>query len=246
MTLETEVDVSKIDTSANAKYQLMPPLSDEERAALKEDILTHGILVPIEFDEEGKIIDGHHRLAIYQELIAEGHQIPMYDTIIRRGLSEDEKQEYVISLNLKRRHLSNEQRRDLFWKLRNHPWNFTLKRIAEVAGSSVATVWRELATFPNEKVEDAPAYVEGADGRFRPTKYATRSILSGGMPVMNPIPMAPANPLHDQRPAYNDALPPEEVDENYIILIECKDETHQAELLERFIADGLQVRALVS
>ena len=44
------------------KYQVMPPLSPEEYAALKADIATRGVLFPVEYDEDGNILDGHHRV----------------------------------------------------------------------------------------------------------------------------------------------------------------------------------------
>ncbi len=44
------------------KYQLLPPLSPEDFAALEASIIEHGVLVPVEYDEEGNILDGHHRV----------------------------------------------------------------------------------------------------------------------------------------------------------------------------------------
>ena len=35
-------------------YQVMPPLSQEDYAALKADILARGVQVPIEYDEAGR------------------------------------------------------------------------------------------------------------------------------------------------------------------------------------------------
>ena len=44
--------------SPKHRYQVMPDLSLEERAALKADIAANGVRIPIEVDEEGNIIDG--------------------------------------------------------------------------------------------------------------------------------------------------------------------------------------------
>lgn len=41
-------------------YQLMPPLSGDEYAALRADVAEHGIRVPIDVDEHDVILDGHH------------------------------------------------------------------------------------------------------------------------------------------------------------------------------------------
>src|SRR5262245_28939040 len=94
-------------------YQLLPALTAEEYAALKEDIRRHGVLVPLEKDEQGNVLDGHHRLRAWEELKAEGVKLPDPAVIIRPGLSEAEKRAHVRSLNLNRRHLTREQRRQL-------------------------------------------------------------------------------------------------------------------------------------
>ncbi len=44
-------------------YQYMPRLENDIYEALKADILKRGVLVPIEFDEKGNILDGHNLLA---------------------------------------------------------------------------------------------------------------------------------------------------------------------------------------
>ncbi|WP_344340917.1 hypothetical protein, partial [Streptomyces rhizosphaericus] len=40
-------------------YQVMPALTDEEFAALKESLREHGCLVAVEYDEHGDVLDGH-------------------------------------------------------------------------------------------------------------------------------------------------------------------------------------------
>lgn len=42
-------------------YQIMPDLTPEEYEALKADIQANGVLIPVEVDEEGNILDGYHR-----------------------------------------------------------------------------------------------------------------------------------------------------------------------------------------
>lgn len=96
-----------------AQYQLMPPLSDAEFAALKASIAEIGIQVPVEVDEHGNVLDGHHRARARNELIAEGVRVGDYPSLIRAGLSEEEKRAHVRMLNLQRRHLNQEQKRGL-------------------------------------------------------------------------------------------------------------------------------------
>lgn len=89
------------------RFQVMPPLSPEEYAELEADIKTNGVTCPIITDEEGVIIDGHHRKKIADEL---GLDCP---ATVKSGLSVEAKRSMAFSLNLKRRHLNREQRRAL-------------------------------------------------------------------------------------------------------------------------------------
>ena len=54
--------------SSAVRYQVMPPLSSEEYQELHDDIKVNGVLEPIHVDEEGVVIDGHHRSKIANEL----------------------------------------------------------------------------------------------------------------------------------------------------------------------------------
>ncbi len=83
----------------NPNYQLLPPLRPEEASTLEADIRKRGILIPVEIDEDGYILDGHQRAAIAQRL---GLPCP---TLQRRFGSEQEKREHIIQMNLARRHL---------------------------------------------------------------------------------------------------------------------------------------------
>ena len=90
------------------KYQVMPPLTDEEYEALKADIAEHGVQVPVEYDEEGNILDGYHRVRACLEL-----GITDWPKVVRRGLTEEQKRAHARRLNLNRRHLTREQKRAL-------------------------------------------------------------------------------------------------------------------------------------
>ena len=50
------------------KFQVMPPLADDDFAALKADIQANGVLIPVEVDEDGNVLDGHHRVRACNEL----------------------------------------------------------------------------------------------------------------------------------------------------------------------------------
>jgi modification methylase len=93
-------------------YQLLPALSVEAFAALKADIEARGVLVPVELDENGALLDGHHRMRACAEL-----GITRIPRIVRRGLSETDKIEHVLKLNLLRRHLGPVAWADSFTQL---------------------------------------------------------------------------------------------------------------------------------
>ncbi len=92
----------------DAPYQIMPPLSADEYEALKADIAARGVQVPVEYDEHGVVLDGHHRIQICEEL-----GLTTWPRLIRYGLTDDEKRRHARRLNLDRRHLNAEQKREL-------------------------------------------------------------------------------------------------------------------------------------
>lgn len=93
--------------TAPVLFQFMPPLLPSEYASLTESIRAHGVQVPVLVDENGAIIDGHHRDQIAAEL---GIDCPRD---VRAGLTEADKRTLAISLNKDRRHLTREQVRAL-------------------------------------------------------------------------------------------------------------------------------------
>ena len=88
----------------NTPYaDLLPPLKTSEREALAADIKANGVLHPVVIDEDGNILDGHHRYSINRDA----------PTVTVEGLSEDEKKAYTIRANLARRNLTGDQTREV-------------------------------------------------------------------------------------------------------------------------------------
>lgn len=108
-----------------AQYQLFDALRDEEYEALKRDIQVRGVLVAVELDEDGNVLDGHHRVSIAMELGID------YPTVVRAGLTEDAKREHVLKLNLLRRHLTPIK------------WAQAFERLAEVRGVRLGVQGRQ-------------------------------------------------------------------------------------------------------
>jgi ParB-like chromosome segregation protein Spo0J len=138
--------------AGSAPYQVMPPLSAEEYAALRADIAEHGVRVPIDVDENGTILDGHHRQAIATEL---GTDCP---TRVVAGLTDDRKRLHAFAVNLQRRSLDREQRRALIIaELTHDPMRSdrAIGRRLGVDGKTVGSVRRELAEAETQRVEQA-------------------------------------------------------------------------------------------
>ncbi len=144
------------------QYQLLPDLTTEEYEALKADIAARGVQVPVEYDEAGNVLDGHHRLRACAEL-----GITDWPSLTRVGLSEDEKREHVLTLNLARRHLSAAQRQELVARLRSEGW--PLRKIADTVGVSRMTVSRTPVGVTNV----TPERVIGKDGKSYPARRPT-------------------------------------------------------------------------
>jgi hypothetical protein len=119
----------------------MPPLGVQEREALKESIRTKGVEVPIVLDSEGNIIDGYNRTEIVEELRAEGSAVEDPPTVVRDDLTtEQEKLDAAWSLNMQRRHLGSEVKRDLIdRKLKETP-RYSDRWLAELLGVDHKTV----------------------------------------------------------------------------------------------------------
>jgi len=99
------------------RYQVFPPLQAAAYAAVRADISRRGVLVAIEVDEEGEILDGHNRQAIADEL---GIECPR---VVRAGVgTDDDKLDYALRMNLLRRHLGPVE------------WAEAFRRLAEIRG----------------------------------------------------------------------------------------------------------------
>lgn len=96
-----------MNTATNNEFQPMPDLTDDQLDALRADIAKNGIIVPVVVDQHGRVLDGHNRRAIAAEL---GIDCPVE---IRHVGDDDEAADLALALNCARRHLTQEQRREL-------------------------------------------------------------------------------------------------------------------------------------
>jgi ParB/RepB/Spo0J family partition protein len=91
---------------------LVSGLSPEEFESLKRSIKMNGLYVPIIVNQDGTILDGHHRFRACQELGIEPK------TIVREFSDKLEEQLFVIDCNLIRRQLNKFQRTEMALKLK--------------------------------------------------------------------------------------------------------------------------------
>lgn len=146
---------------------LLPPLKTSEREALAADIAIHGVLHPIVIDEDGNILDGHHRYAIDRDA----------PTRVVAGLSDDEKKAYTIRANLARRNLSSEQSREVSKRQREiarslretDAKRWTQEAVGALLGVARSTVegW-----FTNDEVVNGKSHLPDARVKLPPPSKA--------------------------------------------------------------------------
>lgn len=164
----------KTRTRKKSVYQpvlKLPALSYEEFTALKDSIALHGVMVPIVVDSVGprrKIIDGNYRKQIAAEL--------EYDCpeIVQPNLDDDEKRTLARCLNLARRQLSQEQRRELIADQLEESPGRSNRWIAKQLGVHHATVGAVRGELEATGQICQLDRTTGLDGKVRPT---TRAIV---------------------------------------------------------------------
>lgn len=152
-------------------YQVMPNLTAEEYAELKSDIEKRGVMVPIEFDENGNVLDGHHRLQICNEL-----GIKNFPKVIRAGMTEDEKYQHAFKLNIVRRHLNQAQAKEAREEfIKRHPEKSD-RQIAKMFGVSHVTVGAQRRELESTGQIDQFKTSIGADGKERPRQVERKPV----------------------------------------------------------------------
>jgi ParB-like chromosome segregation protein Spo0J len=95
---------TRMSLRLNPEYEkLLPKMSEEEFAQLKESIQSEGQHYPIIVNEDLEVLDGHHRYRACTELGLEP------DFEVRKFEDKLLEKKFVIEANLRRRHLNNFQ-----------------------------------------------------------------------------------------------------------------------------------------
>lgn len=140
---------------------LLPPPTAEEYEALKESIRTGGFWpgYPILVDENGDILDGFTRDRACRELGVEPVRV------VVSGLSPWEKIERAMGANIRRRHLSPAQRRELLKRLKQEYDKVLRAEAAEAkrAGNAKGGKASKSSAIEPDATEHARARSAGAE-----------------------------------------------------------------------------------
>jgi len=151
---------------APARWQVMPPLSPQDQRRLRDSIELHGVLEPVILDDDGQVIDGHHRLLIAAEL---GRECPTRPRVEAERVLDP--LDLAVELNLNRRHLTIEQKREVIKDvLKRHPERSDreVARQTEVAHTTVARIRDDLEAegeIPRHRPANAPILGTRASAR---------------------------------------------------------------------------------
>ena len=166
-------------------FQVMPPLSAEEYAELKADIQARGVMVPIEYDEAGAVLDGHHRLKACQEL-----GLKEWPSVVRLGMDEQAKTLHAIKLNCARRHLTTAGKQAAIQKALQAAPEKSDRQLAKAIGVSHHTVKAQRDELEGTGQIAQLNRTVGADGKERPRQVERKA------PEPEPeLPMLPARPI---------------------------------------------------
>jgi predicted methyltransferase len=151
----------------------LPPLPYEQFVGLRDSIALNGVLVPILVDSDGpvrKVIDGNYRKQIAAEL---GYDCP---EVVHPGLDDDEKRTLARALNLARRHLTQEQKRELISDQLLEMSARSNRFVAKALGVHHATVAAVRAEMEGTGEISSFERTVGADGKSRPAGKSLRTL----------------------------------------------------------------------
>lgn len=145
-----------------SELQLFDALPPHIEDALRASMRRFGVIVPVVRDQDGRIIDGHHRVRLAEEL---GIAYPERHVTVA---DSDEAKEIARTLNADRRHLTDEQRRQVAVELRKG--GHSIRAIAGALGVPPATAQRDTAGVSPDTPDGR---TRGADGKSYPATRPT-------------------------------------------------------------------------
>src|SRR5262245_47169822 len=142
------------DLPVHPAADMFPMLGDAELHELAEDIKANGLHEPVwlwkDPDRGPVLLDGRNRVAACAMVGAAAHS---------QYYQGSDPVAFVVSMNMRRRHLTPDQRAELVVKLRAD--GMSVRTIAEATGVPKSTVARDLSQAGQPK----PETVTGRDGK---------------------------------------------------------------------------------
>ena len=139
--------------------KLLPPTTAQEDKAHKKTIQKEGVIYPLVADEQGVLIDGIRTYKACRELNLRDVWV-----VTLCGLTDEEKRHKRLALNVNRRHLTRDQKRELLrQELARNP-AMSAGRLGRILGCSHNTAQsvRE-KMIANGQIDRCP--IEASDGR---------------------------------------------------------------------------------
>jgi len=163
-------------------FRVMPELDAEAYAELKADIKANGIHDPVMIDQEDRVVDGHQRLQIADELGFDSdeiiwNQVHVSDPAAGRDMA--------YRVNAHRRHLTRDQKRDaLARSLRADP-ELSDRAHGERLGVDHKTVGAHRQRLESTGEIPQSATRESRDGRERPATQPHHEVSSTPDPTLD-------------------------------------------------------------
>lgn len=145
-----------------SSYQLFDALPAHIEAALRDSIEEFGVIVPVVIDQNGQVIDGHHRSRIADSL---GVDYPVENIHID---DDEQAARLAYTLNADRRQLQPSERMRAAARLRERGHSY--RAIGEALGTDDRTVRRDIAKAGEAGAAPEPDEVRGRDGKSYPAK----------------------------------------------------------------------------
>ena len=185
---------------------LFPMMSGAELDELAADIEQHGLRQAIDFQGD-EILDGRNRLAAIYRIKDETRRNNLLGFVAstKRVMQVSDPIAYVISANVRRRHLSAEQKRDIIAALlKEDPQrsDSATAKVANVSDKTVASVRRDMeerSEIPNvsTRTDTAGRQQPAAKPPRPPSKEAQIRALREAAPVVVRAPITDAVPTDD-------------------------------------------------
>lgn len=144
----------------SAPFQLFDALPAHIEDALRASIDRFGVLVPITVDQDGAMLDGHHRARIADSLGVK------YDRLIRHCTDDDERREIARTLNSDRRQLTDGERHAIASLIAD---GMSVNAVAKAHHVGWITAKRAHDGEPGSNQLE-PDRVKGADGKSYPAR----------------------------------------------------------------------------